>query len=71
MGWLDKLKQVAQPTAKIVGAVAPGTVGNVAKIVDRVIADPADPNNESALRFMAEEIVQLKMRVAHLEQFRK
>lgn len=70
MGFWDKFKQVAQPTTKIVGAVAPGPVGDVARVIDRVIADPSDPLNTNALRLLAEEVQLLKMRVQHLEATR-
>lgn len=70
MGFWDKFKQVAEPTAKIVGAVAPGPVGDVARVIDRVIADPGDPLNTNALRLLAEEVQLLKMRVQHLEATR-
>lgn len=67
MGFWDKFKQVAEPAAQITQVVAPGKAGDIARIVENVIDNEKDPNNLGALRQLASEIVELKMRVDHLE----
>jgi hypothetical protein len=70
MGFWDKFKKATdavEPAVKIASVVAPGRAGDIARIVERVISNDADPQNLGALRQLANEIVELKMRVAHLE----
>jgi hypothetical protein len=70
MGFRNKFKQVAEPAAKITGALAPATpAGKVASIVEKIIADPADPKNVDALRVLAKQLEALELRVAMLEAF--
>ena len=70
MGFWDKFKKATdavQPAVKIVGAVAPGRAGDIARIVERAISNDADPNNLGALRELANEVVALQVRVKSLE----
>lgn len=68
MGFWDKFKTGADAAAKITQVVAPGKAGDIARIVERVIDNENDPQNLGALRQLANEIVELKMRVDHLER---
>ena len=67
MGIWDKFKITATPVAKVASVLAPGKAGDIARMVDQVIENDRDPQNLGALRALADEIVELKMRVAHLE----
>lgn len=70
MGFWDKFKKVAEPAAKVAQVIAPQTpAGQVAAMIEKVIADPSDPNNVTALRVLAQRLEALEMRVAMLEAF--
>lgn len=68
MGFWDKFKTGADAAAKITQVVAPGKAGDIARIVESVISNDKDPQNLGALRQLANEIINLQMRVDHLEK---
>ena len=42
--WLNKLKAVAVPVAKVTEAVAPGPAGKIAGVVDQALSDKSQPD---------------------------
>lgn len=70
MGFWNKFKKVAEPATKVAQVIAPATpVGQVASVIEKIIADPADPQNVDALRVLAKQLEALEWRVAMLEAF--
>lgn len=67
MGFWNKLKKAA-PVIDIASDVAPGRAGDILRIIEKVINNADDPTNVGALRVLANEVVDLQMRVDHLEQ---
>jgi hypothetical protein len=55
MGW-GKLKKFIKPGTMIAKVFLPGAAGTVLDIVTESIADPADANNEAALKVLAEAV---------------
>lgn len=43
-GWLNKLKDVVVPVAKVTEAVAPGPAGRIAGVVDQALSDKSQPD---------------------------
>jgi hypothetical protein len=70
VGFWDKFRKVAEPAAKVAQVIAPQTpAGQVASIVEKIIADPSDPKNVDALRVLAKQLEALELRVTMLEAF--
>ena len=67
MSFWSNLRKVAEPAVGIASAVVPGKAGDIARIVEKAISNETDPNNLGALRQLASEILELKLRVSHLE----
>jgi hypothetical protein len=66
MGWRDRLKEIAGIATPIVTTVIPATP--ITRIIERVIADPTDPRNLTALRQLAAGMDALELRLARLEE---